>query len=229
MINFDETVYKTVLHTLGRIMYQADMNSVRLREVISLVILRDLYEWSIDRNMSDCIIKDMKSKLTSYIIHHPYFKTVHLKNNYYTNVNIPQEFASYQRVYDDPKTVIITNVNPTTDNKWEPDPTCQIKVYYFSGDIHEKDITKLTVCEKMGVYINRETGQVWYLDTNGNWKQAESQGLTEDQVIKLISQYQLGQLNAAFDTDSLNLSITNGTGPAEISIATDEDLNDMLK
>lgn len=106
-------------------------------------------------------------------------------NNFYVNVNTPQTNHTWKRVWDAPDVVTIESVEQeleTTVNArpFTPDPTCPVSLTYFGtgetipADRYGKpsvDFDALTICEKMNIYINRETGQMFFLDPKTcTWK-----------------------------------------------------------
>ena len=118
-------------------------------------------------------------------------------DNHYTNVNVPQSSSTWKRVWDAPNVVIIDTtiepgVNPDIkydDVPYTPDPTCTIQFTYFGeGTLIPKDkngkpyidLNSLTVCEKMNIYIDRETGAMYYLvPETGKWERIKAESATD--------------------------------------------------
>jgi hypothetical protein len=106
-------------------------------------------------------------------------------NNFYVNVNTPQTNHTWKRVWDAPDIVTIESVEQELESTvnahpFTPDPTCPVSLTYFGtgetipADRYGKpsvDFDTLTICEKMNIYINRETGQMFFLDPKTcTWK-----------------------------------------------------------
>ena len=82
----------------------------------------------------------------------------------------------------------------------------------------------------MDVYINRETNEVYILDTDGRWKLISNQGLTADQVKDIINNNRQGIIKQISESNlTYALTDPNGsTDSASVSIATDKDMEDLL-
>ena len=82
----------------------------------------------------------------------------------------------------------------------------------------------------MDVYINRETNEVYILDTDGRWKLISNQGLTADQVKDIINNNRQGIIKQISESN-LTYALTDPNGSidsASVSIATDKDMEDLL-
>jgi hypothetical protein len=51
MINIDETIYKSVINKLNLLRYQAQDNPKQFKDLLKLIILHDVLEWSINLDM----------------------------------------------------------------------------------------------------------------------------------------------------------------------------------
>ena len=82
----------------------------------------------------------------------------------------------------------------------------------------------------MDVYINRETNEVYILDTDCRWKLISNQGLTADQVKDIINNNRQGIIKQISESNlTYTLTDPNGsTDSASVSIATDKDMEDLL-
>ena len=165
----------------------------------------------------------------------------------YVNVNTPQNNDTYKRIWDMPSndlTIINESINPElkSEQSWVIDPNCNIKIVYYqnindpdqgktlNGEPNNINIANLTTCEKMDVYINRETNEVYILDTDGRWKLISNQGLTADQVKDIINNNRQGIIKQISEFNlTYALTDPNGsTDSASVSIATDKDMEDLL-
>ena len=82
----------------------------------------------------------------------------------------------------------------------------------------------------MDVYINRETNEVYILDTDCRWKLISNQGLTADQVKDIINNNRQGIIKQISESN-LTYALTDPNGSidsASVSIATDKDMEDLL-
>ena len=205
MIHTRKTIFKTLQKRIRELTKHA--NPEEFKKILLAVILNDLKEWSeyIPKD-NPFIIEDLLNNLlrdNCFIIE----RINNISHASYVNVNTPQTNNTWQRVWDrqSSKTSIPDKVTPTPEKKpWVPDPTCEIKLIYFyidpdKGDESPKDYLDRvygiygenlkTICDKMNIYIDRESGEAWYLDNNDcTWKRVggSSTNWTEQQILDAV-------------------------------------------
>lgn len=245
MINVKSTIFNTLKLAFDRMRLLGDNDTQLLKKIMFLIVLDDIYDWSdyLDENQS--IQKRLQELRTNFILCNPEFDVCRFPfNQSYINVNTPQTNNTWKRVWDSEHTVFVDyaeKIIPTDDPKpWTPDPSCAISTVYFGGEDDPikanadgtplVNVNDLTVCEKMNIYINRETGTMYYLTPDCVWKAVSGQGVDEEEVIKLIKQHR-GKINRTWKQDSIELEIvdeSDSDADPEIELLTEDDLEDIV-
>lgn len=210
MINTRYTIFETLRKRIRKLTKHADYSPKEFKIILLAVILNDLKEWSeyIPKIGDTDIIVDLLEKIllkNCFIV-----KRISVDNSNYVNVNTPQNNKTWS---------IVNNIINYIDKEdpvceqWTPDPTCETKLIYFitqSGETEKQYLERVygeygeklkTICEKMNVYIDRETGIGWYLadgsqEQGCGWKRLGSkadQGMTQEEVEALLSEYKIHQ------------------------------------
>lgn len=179
MIDIKNTLFQTVKDKINRIRYQADDNTADFKIIILGIILDDLYDWGKYLELDEEKLNKIKKTRDSLLINNCVFLKNHIQDSNYVNVNTPQNNDTWKRVWDSPHVVkICSTVVPLvpTDchaKPFTPDPNCSVSLTYFgtgekipAGPLGQPvvDFDTLTICEKMNIYINRDTGQMFALD-----------------------------------------------------------------
>lgn len=245
MIDVKATIFKAINTSFNKLRLLGNNNPKLFKKILFLIALDDIYDWSdyLDENQS--VQKRLQELRTNFILCNPELEICRLPfDQHYVNVNTPQTNYTWKRVWDAPDVIFIDSAEEIIDphaGEWTPDPTCKITIVYFgeNDEIKADPITgqpvvnldNLTVCEKMNLYINRETGTLWYLDTNGSWQQIQDQGMTPETVIELIRTHR-GKINRTWNDEdaTLDLSIVNDEEEANASVEllTESDLEDIV-
>ena len=247
MINVKATIFNTLKTTFDKMRFLGDNNKKLLKKIMFLIVLDDLYDWSnyLDENQS--IQKRLQEMRTQFILCNREFEICRFPfKQYYVNINTPQSNDTWKRVWDAPDLIVIDDIErkssgtkPVTQ-EWIPDPTCPISTTYFGGEddpIQAKsdgtpdivNFNELTVCEKMNIYINRETGIMYYLTPECVWK-AINQGLDYDQVLQMIRTNR-GKINHTWKPNSIQLEIvdeSDSDADSELELLTADDLEDIV-
>lgn len=186
MIDVENTLYSTIQERVDRMRFLADSAPEAFKKIMYVIILKDLQEWAKYRG-EECTAKQLQQKIDEYILRNPEFNIQRIINTKdYVNVNTPQTLSTWRRVWDDPNVIYNRysekNILPES-YAYTPDPTCSPKFVYFNGvnEYGEPDVDrgKLSVCEKMNIYIDRETGTMWYIQEDGNWSTIKGDSVPE--------------------------------------------------
>ena len=181
MIDVKSTILETIKERVNKLRFLGENNPKTFKKIISLIVLDDLYEWSNYLNSPQEIQKKLQEMRKNYILCQRDFNIKYLpQEEFYVNVNTPQTDFTWSRVWDDPETVTVESAVQVLDKSIKGDPfipdnTCPVSIQYFGGqsdsipedpNTHTPsvDFKSLTICEKMNIYINRNTGQMFYLD-----------------------------------------------------------------
>lgn len=175
----------------------------------------------------------------------------------YTNVNTPQNNDTWKRVWDAPEWDLVnefvkdpedTTIQHRTEEMcaWEPDYNCSIEIKYFSnydpkdpeadvtGEPKFIDPTLLSICEKMNIYINRDTKEAFYLATGScEWEKLESAGMNEQDVIQLIKDKRPGIKAIHYDVDGRIIIETTdfddiSRDDVQMQVTNENDINELL-
>lgn len=241
MINTRSTIFKTLKYRLRELTKHANLAPQDFKKIMIAVILNDLKEWSeyIPKDDPNMIV----NKLEDYLMDKCFIlDRMPSDHSAYVNVNTPQTNATWQRVWDNPfSTTVEAEPLERTDYSWEADPNCEIKMVYFykteldstaiaylSRQYGEHGEKLLTVCDKMDVFIDRETGKGYYLDTNGEWKPigGDIVGVTEEEVKDLIIR---SKPEYEWSTEDITTTITpEETDRNILNLATEDDLEEIV-
>ena len=245
MINVKATIYSTLKTAFNNMRFLGQNDPKLLKKIMFLIVLDDIYDWSDYLDEHQSIQKKLQDMRTQFILCNPEFEICRFPfDKHYVNANTPQTNNTWKRIWDDPDTVWISSkaepiVPSITPQPWTPDPNCTISTVYFGGaddaikaDIDGKpdvNINELTVCEKMNIYINRETGIMYYLTPDCEWKALNGQGIDEETALALIRTHR-GKINRTWKNDAISLEIVDETAPAEsdLELLTADDLEDMV-
>ena len=249
MIQTRGTIFKTLKKRIRELTKHAQLAPEQFRKIMLAVILNDLKEWSeyIPNKDSDKIVKLLEEFLLTncFII-----DRIPINESAYINVNTPQTNNTWHRVWDKGcSSISLPELIIESAKPWTPDPTCEIKfVYFVSIDSEGRPITnreylsltygehgeKLkTICEKMNIFIDRETGSAWYLDNSTcEWKPVRAQsesGMTQEQVEALLTHYKINnQWNEAGNEIQLSLVKDTETYDNTLDVITANDVEDMV-
>lgn len=181
MIDIERSLLSTIEDKIDRMRFLGENNPRVMKQLIKLRILSALYDWSDYLDQPQSIQKKLQSLINDLVLCGNMFIIHRTDDTYiYTNVNTQQTNQTWSRVWDRPEMILIDNskVVPihgkTEVHSFTPDPTCPISITYYNGEQDPikadefgkpvVDLNSLTTCEKMNIYINRETGQMFYLD-----------------------------------------------------------------
>lgn len=192
MINVKGTIFETIKDKINKMRFLGYNDPATLKHILYLIVLDDLYDWSDYLEDPQPVQKQLQDLRIQFILNHGEFIIDNVDSeDFYVNVNTPQTHYTWKRVWDAPDLVIVDDVEQAqvADNHakpFTPDSTCPVSITYFGGegdlipqDKNHKpsvDFDTLTICEKMNIYINRETGQMFYLDPETcTWKQVSGE------------------------------------------------------
>lgn len=246
MINTRRSIFKTLKWKIRELTKHADYAPKDFKKIMIAVILNDLKEWSeyIPKDDPNAIVKMLNNFLlcNGFIID----RMPSEKVEPYVNVNTPQTNTTWHRVWDK-KTSDIWNVDKLDPmcTPWEVDDTCEIQIVYFYTSVGETPLMHLksiygeygeklkTVCDKMNIFVDRQTGVAYYLTTDCQWKEVggENSGITEDTVKTLIANshinHQWSDTDANITTTIVNPDVDEYDNTLNITTA-DNDLNSVI-
>lgn len=241
MINTRKTIFKTLSRRIRELTKHADYSPKNFKKIMIAVILNDLKEWSeyIPQDDPNAIVRMLDNFLlcNGFIIE----RMPSGNETAYINVNTPQTNATWQRVWDresshtwEPDKLEVACI------PWEVDDTCEPQLIYFytpDGETPKEHLQNVygvygeklkTVCDKMNIFIDRETGIAYYLTTDCRWEvvSGENSGLTPEDVKDLIAN---SSINHEWSEDDITTTIVpDDTGNNTLDITTSDDVNDVL-
>ena len=198
MIDYNKTILNNIRDRINKMRFLGKQSPEDLKVILSLIIVSDLQEWSVYRKDSEAIYNALQKIKDDILFCHKEINLAYCDEmmGHYMNVNTPQNIDTWTRMWDRNDVIIIDDhFNPVTESSatsFIPDDSCEVQVvYYGTGEKYASDnegkpsinIDNLTTCEKMNIYINRQTGKMYYLNpdncqwtpvntntTNVNWK-----------------------------------------------------------
>lgn len=239
MINVDKTLLSTLRVKIDDLRFLAQNDTQGFKKILTVVILKDLLEWAPSMGEDECTMKKLSKKIDELILRNCEFTIERdFNTNNYVNVNTPQTIYTWQRIWDRPD--VVYNKERETDISehsfaYTPDPSCSPSFVYFDdyNEWGEPDIdrSKLTVCEKMDIYINRTTGEIWYLKEDGNWDTMKGSvdSIDWSKINNAPVIYQ-GIKHEVTDDNKIRVELLEEDYPMDegIEMATEEDLEDVL-
>lgn len=132
MINIDKTIYESVIKKLNLLRYQAQDNPKHFKDLLKLIILHDVLEWSISLDIPQDLQEQLKQKELEIILCNPAISIQYSDSSLaYVNVNTPQTTDTWKRVWDSKNVITIPDneVFPPCDDPGNPNaPERLIKV-----------------------------------------------------------------------------------------------------
>lgn len=243
MIHTRLSIYQTLVSRITALRKRAEYDPKEFKKILFAVILNDLKEWSeyIPTKDGSAIV----AMLDEYLINNG-FKIERLPVGQldYVNVNTPQTNNTWARIWDrqnsvheTPQLVVVT----PSCTPWEEDPSCETKIVYFYPIENETDIETLkqlygeygeklkTVCEKMQIFVNRDTGRAYYLTTDCVWKElGGDENMSEEEIIQLIEGSKIKVSHAEEGQDYIQLDIKHNDEEADGQIQSLRDVEDLI-
>lgn len=243
MINTRVSIFKTLHKRIRELTKHGQLQSKDFKKIMMAVILNDMKEWSeyIPQEDTDRIVELLNNIIISndFII-----DRIADDPMAYLNVNTPQTNTTWQRVWDrkssqyaKPERVDDTLVVCTP---WELDPSYQEQIIYFlsvdaqGNRISNREYLEMTygvygqkiktIQRKMDIYIDRETGNAWYLDNNDcTWKTVGgSANVTEEDVNRIIDERKITHLKT--ELNAIRAELTTDEEVQDINLATSSDV-----
>lgn len=247
MINTRVSIFKTLHRRIRELTKHGQLQPKDFKKIMMAVILNDMKEWSeyIPQEDTDRIVKLLNNIIISndFII-----DRIADDPMAYLNVNTPQTNTTWQRVWDrksskQSKPDKVEEDIPAVCEPWEIDPSYQEQIIYFlpvnaeGQAISDREYLEMTygvygqklktLHQKMDIYIDRETGNAWYLDNNDcTWKQVNGTGIDEDRVRELIENSSIDHVWG--DENITSNILSTDAGRNQLQITTDTDLNNVL-
>lgn len=244
MINVKNTIYSTIKDRVDKLRFLAVNNSTTFKKILYLIIMDDVYDWSSYLGGSQEIQDRIQELRYDFIRHNEEFLIERdIDTSIYVNVNTPQTNNTWKRVWDSPNVVLLQDnqFNPITTSKtFTPDPNCKIGMVFFPdeklfGGISVGNegqpivnLNDLTTCDKMNIFVNRNTGVMYYLDESCNWKPITQQFVGNIKKEQLAFDIYEGLEHTILDDDLIVSLTTSSDHSTAIDLATKEDLEDIL-
>lgn len=108
MINIDKTIYESVIKKLNLLRYQAQDNPKHFKDLLKLIILHDVLEWSVSLDIPQDLQEQLKQKELEIILCNPAISIQYSDSSLaYVNVNTPQTTDTWKRVWDSKNVITI--------------------------------------------------------------------------------------------------------------------------
>lgn len=246
MINVKNTIYSTIKDRVDKLRFLAVNDSKAFKKILYLIIMDDVYDWSNYLGGSQEIQDTIQHLRYDFIRHNEEFLIERdIDASMYTNVNTPQTNNTWKRVWDNPNVVLLEGNKFVSDTPqvFVPDPNCKVGMVFFPGYIREDlyvgidiegnpsvDLTELTTCEKMNIFINRDNGKMYYLDVHCNWKPITVQRDSKITIYDLDENFPLfqGVEHSFSNSDTLDINLIKNNLKTEIPLVNEDDLEDVL-
>ena len=259
MIDVKRTITSTIKDRIDRMRKLGENGAAALKKTLTLVIMDDVFDWAEYLDAPQSLQKKLKEARIAYILNNSEF-LIEKEDSFFTisgtpyvipemqpyvNVNTPQSYDTWKRVWDAPLLSLVEDQIEPEDQgcePWELDYTCKTEITYYinPGDTLEErrgepktiKISTLSTCEKMNVYINRDTQEAFYLDnTDCTWKPIKGvQGVSMEDVIDKIEEMRQGIKVEGGDNYSFTHSLTkDANDTATVPLASADQLKDLLE
>ena len=101
----NSTIQQSIIDTFGKLRYQAKDDPKAFKDILKIIILDDIIEWSNSASGMQSDLKKMQQKLrdlqTQFILCNPAFSKQYIDSELaYVNVNTPQSNSTWKRVWD---------------------------------------------------------------------------------------------------------------------------------
>lgn len=241
MIDVKQTIFETVKDKINKMRFLGENNPKKLKLLLYLIVVDDIYDWGSYIGESQVVLDLLKEIRTNLILCNPDFKIQRFPITGYYSTNTPQTSIQYADISES-VTEITESITPEpSENPWTPDLSCTPKIVLFGGsqDIYKAredgtpaiDFATLTNCEKMDLYINRETGQAYYYDEQGisQMIKTENAQIAWENVTDKPTIYSGITHEVKPEDKVLNVSLLEeGEQSSNVSVADNDDLNSIL-
>lgn len=101
----NSTIQQSIIDTFGKLRYQAKDDPKTFKDILKIVILDDIIEWSNSASGTQCDLKKIQQKLRDlqiqFILCSPAFSKQYIDSETaYVSVNTPQSTSTWKRVWD---------------------------------------------------------------------------------------------------------------------------------
>lgn len=101
----NSTIQQSIIDTFGKLRYQAKDDPKAFKDILKIIILDDMIEWSNSVSGMQSDLKKIQQKLrdlqTQFILCNPAFSKQYIDSELaYVNVNTPQSSSTWKRVWD---------------------------------------------------------------------------------------------------------------------------------
>lgn len=233
IIDIKSTILQTIKNQFEKLRKLAVNDTHAFKKIINLIMLDDMYDWGVYLGVDECTLQRLAEIKKQFIFCNPIFSIQNtVVEHSYVNVNTPQNGDTWKRVWDSPNVTIVTNPG-------EPIVATSIPVCNRAQKLHfitlteegvpNVNITTLTDCEKMDIYIDKESGKMFYLDCESNaWKLIDPSGMTEQDVKAILDKNRPGVDSSILGTTIITQLTANKTDTSTVDTVTDSDVEDWL-
>lgn len=180
MIQVKQTIYKTLKNVIDKMRLLGEQNPKTIKKLLYLAILDDVYEWSVYKEESQRIQKQLKEKRINFILENCDLDLQKvIKVNSYTNVNTPQNTHTW-RVINPTRELYGVENDPlkyVPCSEWVRSNYVGIlkpkqKTFIskpnqgYDGPFSPEECETLTNQERMDIYFDERTG-LWYWMKDG--------------------------------------------------------------
>ncbi len=241
MIDVKKTILETINDKINRMRFLGENNPKKLKTLLYLIVLDDIYDWGNYIGESQVLLDKIKELRTNLILCNPDFKIQRSVIDGYFSTNTPQTSIYYsdpiEDVYQiDKKIDPIDAVDP-----WKEDESCEQKITFFGGPTDKYsanadgtpkiNLNDLTVCEKMNIWVNRETGVAYYYDEKGirHEIKTNTSSVAWNNVTGKPTIYTGIEHKVKTDKDVFNVSLNQeANNSSDVDIAVEKDLESII-
>lgn len=103
MIDVKATILQTIIKQFERLRKLADNDTSAFKKILYLIVMDDLYEWGVYLGVDDCVLQELSTKRSDYILCNSIFRMKEASRmKPYVSVNTPQSNDTWKRVWDAP-------------------------------------------------------------------------------------------------------------------------------
>lgn len=127
----NSTIQQSIIDTFGRLRYQAKDDPKAFKDILKIVILDDIIEWSNSASGMQSDLKKMQQKLRDlqiqFILCNSAFSKQYIDSELaYVNVNTSQSNSTWKRVWDSEHAITFVEETKLQDETlWDKEFTCE--------------------------------------------------------------------------------------------------------
>ena len=251
MIDVDKTVLSTIITAFDKMRFLGQSNPKLFRAILEVCVLDDLIYWAAGIDGQKGVQELLRERQNYLFLHNPGFKICSVYNGEYMSANVPMPNNNdfWKRVTDAPTgpiklTLPTVTVGGEAKKSWTEDPNyTPVVVEYTTTDTKDSgpetavtedgakvfDVTTATIQDKMNVYVNRNTGTVWYYDIDCTWHAigGDTEKTNEATIRQIISEYKINYSNETGQYILTEITADENANN-QIGIVSDKEIKEML-